>query len=166
MDAENTDRDAEVDALETELMPTVAGLAEALQPDLQAAFKPAFLGRLTLVPYLPLGQAQLADIARLQLARIGQRLQRQHGARLEIADSAIEALVARCQDTGLGARVIISSLQHQLLPLLSRLVLEALAGGRQVPSLQLEWDSEGAVLAPLSVNKMHTEQKLQPSELL
>ena len=148
-----------------ELMPTIKGLAEALQPDLQAAFKPAFLGRLTLVPYLPLAQAQLAAIARLQLGRINQRLQRQHGAQLEVATTAIDALVARCQDTGLGARVIISSLQHQLLPQLSRLVLEALAGGQPVPSLRLDWDDQGAVLAPLSVNKVHAGDKAQATEL-
>ncbi|MBQ1782770.1 MAG: type VI secretion system ATPase TssH [Gammaproteobacteria bacterium] len=149
-----------------ELMPTIKGLAEALQPDLQAAFKPAFLGRLTLVPYLPLGEVQLAAIARLQLARIGQRLQRQHGAQLVVSDSAVDALVARCQDSGLGARVIISSLQHQLLPRLSRLVLEALAGGRPVPSLQLDWDIDGAVVAPRSVNKVNTDKCPQQSEFI
>ena len=34
--------------------PTPAGLAEALHPELLKTFKPAFLGRVTLVPYFPL----------------------------------------------------------------------------------------------------------------
>ena len=37
-----------------ETTPDAAGLAEALQPELMKIFKPAFLGRVTLVPYFPL----------------------------------------------------------------------------------------------------------------
>ena len=36
--------------------PTPAGLAEALHPELLKTFKPAFLGRVTLVPYYPAGR--------------------------------------------------------------------------------------------------------------
>ena len=37
-----------------ETAPDAAGLAEALRPELLKFFKPAFLGRVTLVPYFPL----------------------------------------------------------------------------------------------------------------
>src|ERR1700730_2038451 len=53
--------------------PDSAGLAEALRPDLLKAFKPALLGRITIVPYFPLGDEVLRGIIKLQLRRIAER---------------------------------------------------------------------------------------------
>ena len=48
-----------------ETCPDAAGLAEALHPELLKAFKPAFLGRVTLVPYFPLGDDTMRQIVRI-----------------------------------------------------------------------------------------------------
>ena len=53
-----------------ETAPDAAGLAEALRPELAKYFKPAFLGRVTLVPYFPLSDAIIRQIVALQLGRI------------------------------------------------------------------------------------------------
>ena len=53
-----------------ETAPDAAGLAEALRPELMKHFKPAFLGRVTLVPYFPLPRDIIAQIVKLQLERI------------------------------------------------------------------------------------------------
>ena len=50
-----------------ETAPDAAGLAEALRPELAKFFKPAFLGRVTLVPYFPLGDAIIRQIVVMQL---------------------------------------------------------------------------------------------------
>ena len=42
--------------------PDAAGLAEALMPELMKVFKPAFLGRVTLVPYFPLSPDVIRQI--------------------------------------------------------------------------------------------------------
>src|SRR5690606_12917985 len=63
-----------------ETAPSTTGLAKALKDDLLAVFKPAFLGRLNLIPYLPLDNAKLAIIAGLQLGRIEKRLSRNYRA--------------------------------------------------------------------------------------
>ncbi len=55
-------------------LPDAEGLAEALRPDLLKSFKPALLGRMTVVPYFPLGDEVIRGIIRLQLKRIGERL--------------------------------------------------------------------------------------------
>ena len=55
--------------------PEPEGLAEALRPDLLKAFKPALLGRLTVVPYYPLGDEVLKQIIQLKLKQIGERLE-------------------------------------------------------------------------------------------
>src|SRR5438270_342958 len=60
--------------------PDSAGLAEALRPDLLKAFKPALLGRLSLVPYFPLTDEVIRQIIQLQLGRIGNRMRENHRA--------------------------------------------------------------------------------------
>src|SRR5206468_2122080 len=54
-----------------ETCPDAEGLAAALRPDLLKAFKPALLGRLTVVPYYPLPDEVLRQIIGLQLRRLG-----------------------------------------------------------------------------------------------
>ncbi|MGC8468912.1 MAG: type VI secretion system ATPase TssH, partial [Acetobacteraceae bacterium] len=54
--------------------PDAAGLAESLRPELAKYFKPAFLGRVTLVPYFPLSDAIIRQIVELQLNRIRRRV--------------------------------------------------------------------------------------------
>ena len=50
-----------------ETKPDPVALAEALRPDLLKAFKPAFLGRMGIVPYYPLADDVIRQIIRLQL---------------------------------------------------------------------------------------------------
>ena len=54
-----------------ETAPDAAGLADALMPELMKFFKPAFLGRVNLVPYFPLSPEIIRQIVVLQLGRIG-----------------------------------------------------------------------------------------------
>ena len=57
-------------------MPDEQGMAEALRPELNQFFKPAFLGRVTLVPYFPLSDEVMKGIVKLQLGRVGQARRR------------------------------------------------------------------------------------------
>ena len=50
-----------------ELMPEVDEIAKALRQPLLKVFPPALLGRLIVVPYLPLSEAVMTDIVRLHL---------------------------------------------------------------------------------------------------
>src|SRR4051812_31809484 len=61
-------------------MPSPQELAEIIRPQLVKHFKPAFLGRLTVVPYFPIGDDILAEIIRLKLERIGRRIDTNHNA--------------------------------------------------------------------------------------
>src|ERR1044071_2862108 len=45
-------------------------LAEMIRPALLEHFKPALLGRLVVIPYLPLGDTEIRSIVRLKLAKI------------------------------------------------------------------------------------------------
>ena len=57
-----------------ETAPDAAGLAEALRPELMKYFRPAFLGRVTVVPYFPLSDEVIRQIVDLQLDRIRRRV--------------------------------------------------------------------------------------------
>src|SRR5438105_13486970 len=64
-------------------IPDSVGLGEALRPDLLKAFKPALLGRITVVPYFPLGDDIIRKIIGLQMKRIGERTMANHGIPFE-----------------------------------------------------------------------------------
>ena len=57
-----------------ETAPAPAGLAEMLRPELLKRFKPAFLGRLIIVPYLPITDKNMRLIIKLKLDRIAKRM--------------------------------------------------------------------------------------------
>src|SRR5262249_55704373 len=79
-----------------ETMPDAAGLEEALRPELLKIFKPAFLGRVSVVPYFPLSDAVIRTITELQLGRIGKRVQETYRAKFSYAPELV-ASVAELQ---------------------------------------------------------------------
>jgi type VI secretion system protein VasG len=110
--------------------PDAAGLTAALRPDLLKAFKPALLGRMTVVPYFPLGDDVLRNIIRLQLKRIAERIRQNHRAALTYDDALVETIVGRCREVESGARNVDHILTGTLLPELAREVLARMAEAR------------------------------------
>ena len=127
-----------------ETMPDAAGLAEALMPELMKTFKPAFLGRVTLVPYFPLSPDIIKKIVGLQLNRIRRRVQESYGAKFLYDDTLIDTIAARCTETSSGARNVEKILSRTLLPELSAEVLSRLAEGNAIDSITVGVDTAGA----------------------
>ncbi|MGE3818803.1 MAG: type VI secretion system ATPase TssH [Isosphaeraceae bacterium] len=125
--------------------PTHEGLAQAIRPELLKAFKPAFLGRLVVVPYLPISDDVMAGIARLQLDRIARRVKEHHGASFHYDDALIQLLVSRCTEVGSGARNLDHLLMRHLLPELSRQFLSKMAEGEAVGSVQVSVDENSEI---------------------
>lgn len=134
-------------AADPETMPEGDGLVEAIRPELLRHFKPAFLGRVTIVPFRPLSPGILARIARLQLERVGERMAEAHGARLTWNPAVEDALVARCLSADIGARAIEGALTREVLPALSDLVLAHALDGRAVPPIDLTVTDDGRLAA-------------------
>jgi type VI secretion system protein VasG len=105
-------------------IPEASALADLVRPELLRHFRPAFLGRLTVVPYLPLGAAALRDIARLQLGAVADRLFDAHRIELAVDPAVEETIVTRSLATDIGARAIEGILNREILPLVSTFVLE------------------------------------------
>lgn len=106
--------------------PEPTALKEAIWDELLGIFKPAFLGRTSVLPYKPLERMQLGEIVRIQLGRVAERIQRHHDTTLNYTDDVIEAIVERCTESTSGARNIQRILQQEILPVMSRRVLECL----------------------------------------
>ncbi|HEX3990828.1 MAG TPA: type VI secretion system ATPase TssH [Acetobacteraceae bacterium] len=125
-------------------MPDAAGLAEALMPELMKTFKPAFLGRVTLVPYFPLSPDIIKKIVELQLNRVRRRVQESYGAKFLWDGSLIDTIAARCTETSSGARNVEKILSRTLLPELSAEVLSRLAEGDAIDQISVGVDPTGS----------------------
>jgi type VI secretion system protein VasG len=124
--------------------PDAAGLATALRPELLKTFKPAFLGRISVIPYLPLGDDTLRSIARLQLERIRKRVEESYGARFVYDDDLVHGLCARATESESGARAIEQILSRTVLPELAALFLARMAEGAPIEEAGVSLDSQGA----------------------
>ena len=127
-----------------ETTPDAAALGEALRPELLKVFKPAFLGRMTLVPYFPLSDGVMRQIVELQLGRIRRRVHDSYRAEFEYDPALVETIAARCTETASGARNIEKILSRSLLPELSAEVLARLAQGRSIKRVEVGMDPKGS----------------------
>lgn len=120
-----------------DLAPVPEALAGALREPLLQVFPPAFLGRLVVIPYYPLSHATLADIVRLQLARIQQRTLTQHKLNFTYDPAAVDLIIQRCTEVESGGRMIDAILTHHLLPVISRELLTRLASDEPLTAVHL-----------------------------
>ncbi|MGH7105633.1 MAG: AAA family ATPase, partial [Acetobacteraceae bacterium] len=124
--------------------PDAAGLAEALRPELMKVFRPAFLGRVTLVPYFPLSEDIIRKITALQLERIRSRIKNSYRAEFSYEPALVETIAARCTESSSGARNVENILSRTLLPELSAEVLARLAEGSPVSRVSVGMDPSGS----------------------
>lgn len=104
-------------------------LLEAIQPELLAHFQPALLARFQTLAYRPLDATALASIVRQKLAKVADRLLRQHGVELSCDDSLIGTMAELCLARASGARNVDAFLNQRILPTLSRELLARMANG-------------------------------------
>jgi type VI secretion system protein VasG len=123
--------------------PDAAGLAEALRPELAKVFKPAFLGRLTLVPYFPLSDSVIRQIVVMQLEKIRARVRDTYRATIDWAPELVEAIAARCTESSSGARNVENILTRTLLPDLSAEILARLADGETIQNVHVGLKPDG-----------------------
>ncbi len=112
-----------------ETMPNAEGISAAIQADLLSYFKPAFLGRVNIVPYYPLFDDTLQLIIRLKLQKIVKRVKENYDAELTYSDDLIHLITERCTEVHTGARNIDHILENSLLPRLSVEFLGRMADG-------------------------------------
>jgi type VI secretion system protein VasG len=135
-----------------ETAPDAAGLAEALRPELAKVFKPAFLGRLTLVPYFPLSDEIIRQIVVMQLEKIRARVRDTYRATFDWDPQLVETIAGRCTESASGARNVENILTRTLLPELSADVLARLADGEPIRSVHAGLKPDGLFF--FAINKL------------
>ncbi len=123
----NAAQDVVVDTCTRNPQATLEEINEALRPALLRQFPAAFLGRVVIVPYRPVADAQLRRIVDLKLQQLAERIRRNHGAAFSWDDYVAEAIAARCHEVESGARNIDHIITQSLLPELASQVLERMA---------------------------------------
>nr|WP_315259247.1 type VI secretion system ATPase TssH [uncultured Duganella sp.] len=129
--------------LNQETPPQPQQLEELLRPQLVKHFKPAFLGRVKVVPYYPIADAVLKDIIALKLARIGQRIREQHHAEFSYDPALLDAVLARCTEVDSGARNVDHILNGTLLPEIAQAVLQRMAQEQAIASIKVAVTGKG-----------------------
>ena len=126
-----------------ETMPNAPALVNTLKPELNKIFKPAFLGRMVVVPYYPVRDEALKRIITLKLGKIQRRIQENHKIALTYDDALIEEVAKRCTEVESGARNVDNILTNSLLPDVSRQLLGRMAEGEKLQSIHVGIGSNG-----------------------
>jgi len=126
-----------------ETTPGPAGLVNALKPELNKIFKPAFLGRLVIIPYFPIRDENLRQIIVLKLRKIQRRLEQTHRIHLTYDANLIDEVAKRCTEVESGARNVDNILTNTLLPDISRQLLQNIAEGSQPASIHIGIGEDG-----------------------
>ena len=112
-------------------------LVSTIKPGLDKVFKPAFLGRMSIVPYFPISEPVMKMIIKLQLGRIGKRILANHGAAFSYDESVVNEIASRCKEVESGARNVDMILTRTVLPDLSGEFLARMAEGGAISKVHV-----------------------------
>jgi len=113
-----------------DLRPGPDELAKAMREPLLKVFPPALLGRLAVVPYYPIGDDMLRQIIKLQLSRVGARVQEGHKIPFTSDPATVDLIAARCTELDSGARAVDAIITRQMLPAIGKEILQRLMDAR------------------------------------
>ena len=127
-----------------ETAPSPQGLVQAMKPELNKIFKPAFLGRMVVVPYYPIKDEALKKIIVLKLKKIQRRIAENHKINLTYDDKLVDEVSRRCTEVESGARNVDNILTNSLLPDISRQILGRMAEGEKISDIHVGIGDDGS----------------------
>jgi type VI secretion system protein VasG len=123
--------------------PDPDGFVKAVFPELLKTFKPAFLGRLTVIPYYPLSDDVMRKIIELKLARVGRRIEENYKAAFSYSPKLVQTIAERCTEVDTGARNVDHILTRSLLPEMSAEFLAKMAEGAKIRRVEVSVSDAG-----------------------
>ncbi len=126
-----------------EELPEPELLLETFRPQLLKYFKPAFLGRTTVIPYYPLNDDNLMKICKINMSRIEKRVKEHYGAKFSYDDEVMLHIVARSQEVDTGARNIENILTRTMLPEMASECLSKMAKDEDIEEIHVNVSDEG-----------------------
>jgi type VI secretion system protein VasG len=127
-----------------ETLPDPDGLVEVLRPELLKVFKPAFLGRCTVLAFYPLRDEVMRKIIELKINKVRRRIGENYGARLEVGPEVVQAILDRCKEVESGARNVDHILTRTMLPEMAAVFLGRMAEGRAIEAVRVVLGPNGA----------------------
>jgi len=124
--------------------------AAALHAELVTTFKPAFLGRCTVIPYYTLTDEVMQMIIKLKLKKVGRRIKEHYKASFSYDDKLVEAIGARCTEVDTGARNVDLILNKTLLPELSAEFLGRMSEGGAIDAVNITVGDDGQFVYEIS----------------
>jgi len=121
-----------------ELMPEPEAIAKSLREPLLKVFPAALLGRIVTIPYYPLSDAMIGEIAKLQLRRIEKRVRENHKLPFSYTDDVVQLVVSRCTELESGGRMIDAILTNTVLPAVSAEFLKRLMEGKAMSRVHVK----------------------------
>jgi type VI secretion system protein VasG len=143
--------------------PTAETLAEQLKPSLYKQFKPAFLGRMRIVPYFPLHDDLLIQIIHHKIKKITSRLEKQYQTKVQYSEELVELLLSRCTEVDSGARNVDHILNASILPALATEILMALAVDNLPKVIQIDVKDDEITYVLDPVEKTTAKKKRHPA---
>lgn len=126
-----------------ETRPDPEVLLDNFRPQLLRYFKPAFIGRTTVIPYYPLGDDDLLKICLINMNRIKKRVKEHYNAQFTYDEDVMLHILARSQEVDTGARNIENILSRTLLPTLAAECLAKMANGVDIQNIHVGATEDG-----------------------
>lgn len=126
-----------------EELPEPDVILDNFRPQLLRYFKPAFLGRTTVIPYYPLGDEDLMKICLINMNRIKKRVKEHYDASFSYDEDVLLHVVARSQEVDTGARNIENILTRTMLPALAAECLGKMANNESISHIHVGTDESG-----------------------
>ena len=124
-------------------LPDADALDQIVRPHLYKAFKPAFLGRMKVIPYYPIADDVLEQIIHLKLGRIKSRVVENHKAEFSYDQILVDTVLSRCTEVDTGARNVDHILNGTLLPEIAESVLTRMAEGSAIKKIKVSASKQG-----------------------
>ncbi|MBI3186939.1 MAG: type VI secretion system ATPase TssH [Gammaproteobacteria bacterium] len=131
-------------------LPDPDTLLENFRPQLLKYFKPAFLGRTTIIPFYPLGDEDLMKICKINMNRIEKRVKEHYNATFGYDEEVMLHIVARSQEVDTGARNIENILSRTMLPGMATECLSLMAEGKELKNIHVGVTEEGGFTYAIS----------------
>jgi len=118
--------------------PGPEALERAMRGSLIKVFSDALLNRLVVIPYYPISRETLDRIIRLQLGRVGRRVEENHRVTFTYEESVPDLIARRCSELERGARMVDSLITASILPTVGKEVLGRLTEGGAIGRVHLD----------------------------
>ena len=125
--------------------PSIDEVRDAIHPSLVDHFQPALLGRMRVVPYFPLDEETMRNIAAIKLGEVGDRLRESHDVDFSYDPSVVDTIASRCTRNDVGARNVGSIIQRMVVPSAAEILIPRMTDEHRPSTLTLDVDEEGGL---------------------